>query len=592
MKDIFKIKYFCVLLLISILYIFIGYSVFNFEEGRLSEEENRYLKSIPKINFEMLKDGSFSKEIESFLTDNVYNRSELIDIAKKVKYYYSINNILKDDTIIFINNDININDDLTKKEDTIKNDDLDLTKDMASATSNAITDTSDFIESEKEEFNLLDNIDAMEKGAYIYYNGEAYNVCHLSQNGRSFSINIINKLKDLFNTKKFTVMVSPTKSAMITDEKVIDAIGNQANEIDNYLKKIKYGINTIDLTNTLLEKKDEYIFYKSDHHWTQLGAYYAYKEYMKTVNRPYTELDKLHYEVMDVNWSGVAYNVTKSERFKDLKDTVENYYSNKYCTMITCYSSEAFTTDYSTIPNNYSGYGSYCGVKGALKIIDVPSNNKDDILLITGDSFCDALVPILVENYGRIIYVDSRRANDDLYKVALKFDVNLDDVKEVIVCCNFDSLNNNYVASKMDFGFSLNRHTIFRNKEDYFNEFFKDLYYYLINFSDVNEVLNNKNIRNEYDFQNNMRNIVSDIDFIKSTELLHAISSRISYNNDDNLELMNRSYEDSFLGYCLKNNYYLRMFYYLKDDIKYSMNTIKTIIRLSHANDIGFNMIK
>ena len=596
MKNIFKIKYLCVLLIVSAFYFFIGYNVFNFEEGRLSEEENRYLKKIPEINLDMLKNGSFSKEIESFLTDNVYNRKELISLAKKVKYYYSINNIIKDDTIIFINNDIHIKDDCGFDE--LEN--LSTNSNLISTNSSLVSTNSDLIigsgiEDEvknEDEYTIIGNIDEAEKGSYIYYNGEAYNVAHLSQLGRNNSIKTINKLKEMFDKKTFTVMVSPTKSGIITDEKVIDAIGNQAKEIENFVKKFKYSINTIDLTKTFIENKDEYIFYKSDHHWTELGAYYAYREYMKAMKRPYTELDKLRYEVMDENWKGVAYNVTKSERFKDLSDKVENYYSNKYCTMLTCYSSENYTMDYSTIPNNYSGYGSYCGVKGALKIINVPSNNKDDILLVTGDSFCDALVPILVENYGKIIYIDSRRANDDIYKVAMKFGVDLDDVKEVLVCCNFDSYNNTYVSSKMDYGFGLSNHTIYKTKEEYFDVFLNDLYTYLLNYREVVNVLHEKKILNVEDFKNSLRSIVSDMDYTKNTELIRAISSKISYNNDNNLELHERAYEESFLGYCLRNNNHLRLLNNIKDNIKYSMDTTKSIIKLYHNDNITFNLIK
>ena len=112
MKKFFKIKYLCVLVLVILLYSFVIYNIVNYKEGRLSEEENRMLKSIPTFNIEDIKSGNFGKEIESFLTDNIQHRSDLISIVKKIKYYYSINNYIKDDTIVFLNNNININDDV------------------------------------------------------------------------------------------------------------------------------------------------------------------------------------------------------------------------------------------------------------------------------------------------------------------------------------------------------------------------------------------------------------------------------------------------------------------------------------------------
>ena len=37
------------------------------------------------------------------------------------------------------------------------------------------------------------------------------------------------------------------------------------------------GAHWVDLASTLTDRKDEYIFYRTDHHWTSLGAKYAYE---------------------------------------------------------------------------------------------------------------------------------------------------------------------------------------------------------------------------------------------------------------------------------------------------------------------------
>ena len=38
------------------------------------------------------------------------------------------------------------------------------------------------------------------------------------------------------------------------------------------------GVNFVDVTEMLLAHKDEQLFYRTDHHWTSLGAYYAFEE--------------------------------------------------------------------------------------------------------------------------------------------------------------------------------------------------------------------------------------------------------------------------------------------------------------------------
>ena len=41
----------------------------------------------------------------------------------------------------------------------------------------------------------------------------------------------------------------------------------------------------VDFSGTLTEHKDEYIYYRTDHHWTTLGAYYAYAQLMQQLGQ-------------------------------------------------------------------------------------------------------------------------------------------------------------------------------------------------------------------------------------------------------------------------------------------------------------------
>ena len=46
---------------------------------------------------------------------------------------------------------------------------------------------------------------------------------------------------------------------------------------DNMDKKVV----TIDAFTALKNHSDEYLYFRTDHHWTALGAYYAYSQLMK-----------------------------------------------------------------------------------------------------------------------------------------------------------------------------------------------------------------------------------------------------------------------------------------------------------------------
>ena len=52
-------------------------------------------------------------------------------------------------------------------------------------------------------------------------------------------------------------------------------------------------INAINVAEKLLKNKDDYIYYKTDHHWTSYGAYLAYLTYMDSLGLEAIDIDKL-----------------------------------------------------------------------------------------------------------------------------------------------------------------------------------------------------------------------------------------------------------------------------------------------------------
>ena len=55
----------------------------------------------------------------------------------------------------------------------------------------------------------------------------------------------------------------------------------------------KSGISTLDVYSTLSQHKDEYIYYRTDHHWTTTGAYYAYRQFCESRGLTPVELSDL-----------------------------------------------------------------------------------------------------------------------------------------------------------------------------------------------------------------------------------------------------------------------------------------------------------
>lgn len=81
------------------------------------------------------------------------------------------------------------------------------------------------------------------------------------------------------------VILAPTASQILSEKLPPFAPNANQSAVIEYARN--QGLNVVDVTGALSGHKDEYIFYKTDHHWTSLGAYYAYAEWRRArVKRP------------------------------------------------------------------------------------------------------------------------------------------------------------------------------------------------------------------------------------------------------------------------------------------------------------------
>ena len=49
--------------------------------------------------------------------------------------------------------------------------------------------------------------------------------------------------------------------------------------LDDIFAKVGQSADVIDLRGTFTDLKDEYLYFKTDHHWTPNGAYRAYEQF-------------------------------------------------------------------------------------------------------------------------------------------------------------------------------------------------------------------------------------------------------------------------------------------------------------------------
>ena len=168
------------------------------------------------------------------------------------------------------------------------------------------------------------------------------------------------------------------------------------------------------LTDALTDahKRGEQIFFKTDHHWTSEGAYYAYCALADTLG--YTPIPLESFDLMTVSDAFFGTTYSKSGFFSASPDTLEiPENSLDFITTVvdTDVSFEGFyDLSYLEKKDKYSIFIS--GNNAHVKVYDTKNSDKETLLLVK-DSFSHALVPYLAQHYNLEI-IDLRYYTDSL----------------------------------------------------------------------------------------------------------------------------------------------------------------------------------
>ncbi len=184
-------------------------------------------------------------------------------------------------------------------------------------------------------------------------------------------------------------------------------------------------INGIDIYSSLYSARDKYLYYRTDHHWTSLGAFTAYTAAGSAMKyTPYT-LDKFSVEHASDSFKGTLYSKTLDDSISaDIMDyyylaggepeltmTVNNGLEDK------TYKSLYFR-DYLDKKDKYS---SFLGPNAPLINIETQLTPENDCgsLLVIKDSYAHSLVPFLAKNYSKITVIDLRYINGMLSDIGV-----------------------------------------------------------------------------------------------------------------------------------------------------------------------------
>ncbi len=246
------------------------------------------------------------------------------------------------------------------------------------------------------------------------------------------------------------MMLVPTACEIQKDQLDSNApVLNQKMLIESVYSRMDGQLSTIDAYSPLYSSKDEYIYYKTDHHWTSLGAYLGYSAASKALGYQSVPLNSFDIQHASHDFYGTLYSKVIYDQTGP--DTID-YYSYPKGTSVSKVvvdngreKKEYDSMYFREYLDQKDKYSSFLGSNQPFVTVrsNAPGGKK---LLVIKDSYAHSLVPFLTQHYSEITMVDMRYIN-----VNLKDKLKLEDYDQVLFLYNAENFIEDQDLVKLSF---------------------------------------------------------------------------------------------------------------------------------------------
>ena len=379
-----------------------------------SEIEKRKLTEFPALTWQSFWDGSWFSGIDTWYADTYPLREVLIAGNKAVQSLYGI----RTDVIVGGENqgeDIPNIDESNGELPTLPQDDP---------------------EQKEEEPPRDGNVNAdgeMISGIFVSDN-VGYGLYYFVQKNADWYAAILNEMdKRLEGKAQLYSLIAPINGGvLLSDARQRELnVSNQRESIRYIYSRMAEDIKTVEVFDTLRAHVDEYIYFHTDHHWTALGAYYAYTQYAAAAGLTPHTLEQFE-QVEYPNFLGTYYSVSGITSLAANPDTVIAYKpmgTNKMkMTMADGVTYDWFVVNDVTSYGSSMKYGTFAGGDQPYSVVENPNITDGSACLVIKDSYGNALIPYLVDHYQYLYWVDFRHYKGSIYDL-----VEEKNIKDVLV---------------------------------------------------------------------------------------------------------------------------------------------------------------
>lgn len=386
----------------------------------VSEIEKRELAKRPQWSWSSWFSGEFAKEYDAYFADTFPARDELVTAAVRME---SMRGLHPDDVRIHQAAPQPKEDTLTAAVGAQETPKQEPSKQNSSSKPQADPSASKQKTPEKQiDYDAYQDPNAPGNGLSGEGDGEQIEGLFLYQNmgmqifGGSQTMaeryaNTINSYTNALDGVQVYSMVIPTPIEFYLPPKYQGISPNQKENIEFINSHLLPQVKRVDAYSEIEKQKDDYLYFRTDHHWTARGAYAAYLAFCRSAGLEPVALSEMERHQID-GFLGTYYNQTQDLKLAKTPDFVEYFVPPVKCQTWQYRRGKPFDPVESTIFASYAtgGQNTY-GVflHGDYPLTHIKTDNKTGRkILMTKESFGNAFAPFLVSHFDEVFVVDQR----------------------------------------------------------------------------------------------------------------------------------------------------------------------------------------
>lgn len=423
---------------------------------RTTVSDYSILKEWPEFSFESLFSGEYISDVMYCFTDTIHGRDRFIDYESKINSLYGVN---QNDEVLVYPDESEPGE--NSQEESITDISIESQENSyesvpeISDNSTFIPDesTSSVIPDESENESGSEQVNPEIAGSIIIVNNRALEKYGGNiKNAEKYAITLNEFAETIDPSVNIYSMVIPKASAYYIEQAAgyEDYIYRNKRDIDKISETLSERVIDVNIYNTLGQHANEAIYFRTDHHWTPLGAYYASSVFTEMAGVGFDDISKFREERRE-GYLGTMYKYSNYSPtlLNNPEDFVAYYPDASY--EVTYYNA----ADLRSSPREHEGgffweigdnqksswYSTYIrGDSYSVKAVSDDCKNGRKLLIVK-DSYGNALAPYMLKGFEEIYIVDARQ-----YTRSLKETIEEYGITDVLFAeCTFSAVGGSYI---------------------------------------------------------------------------------------------------------------------------------------------------